>query len=279
MKTIPAAVQTALDAETMGFSILVKLTLTNGTVLAFTTSDEPILFETVTYAPGLGEGKVPQKDGLQAPSQKADFLIDSGQIVVDDLVAGIYDHAAIEVNAVQHADPAAGAVKGLKGRLGKVSAGDTLATAEVRGLRDQLRATIGRSFTKACPFDLGDADCKVVLGPFTAAGTVTGVTDDRQFADTSRGEADAFFDLGLLTWTSGLNDTLQMEVKEYLNTGGAFQLVLPMARTVQVGDAYSVYRGCDKTADVCKNVFSNLVNHGGFPFIPGHTQFMKTGKQ
>lgn len=279
MKTIPAAVQTALDAETMGFSILVKLTLTNGTVLAFTTSDEPILFETVTYAPGLGEGKVPQKDGLQAPSQKADFLIDSAAITVADLEAGLYDHAQIEVYAVQHAAPGDGAVKGLKGRLGKISAGDTLATAEVRGLRDQLRATIGRSFTKACPFDLGDADCQVALGPFTVAGTVTSVVDNRSFADTGRGEADAFFDLGLMTWTGGLNSGLEMEVKEFLNTGGAFQLVLPMPRAVQIGDTYSVYRGCDKTADTCTTVFSNLDNHGGFPFIPGATRHMKTGKQ
>ena len=47
----------------------------------------------------------------------------------------------------------------------------------------------------------------------TVTGTVTGVTDARVFTDTSRSEAHDFFMGGLVTWTSGDNNGLKMEVK------------------------------------------------------------------
>ncbi len=56
-------------------------------------------------------------------------------------------------------------------------------------------------------------------------------------------------------------------------TGAAvarFELFLPMPFTIQRGDTFEVYPGCDKKLATCKAKFDNVVNFQGFPHVPGH---------
>ncbi|MEE9451185.1 MAG: phage BR0599 family protein [Gammaproteobacteria bacterium] len=46
-----------------------------------------------------------------------------------------------------------------------------------------------------------------------------------------------------------------------------------------MGDAYSVYRGCNKTLGTCRDVFGNVVNFRGEPHLPGVDQIFKFGGQ
>ncbi len=59
-----------------------------------------------------------------------------------------------------------------------------------------------------------------------------------------------------------------MEVKQFTSGADTFELVLPMRNTIQVGDTYSVYPGCDKNWETCKTKFDNMMNFRGEPFIP-----------
>lgn len=131
-----------------------------------------------------------------------------------------------------------------------------------------MQQTIGQTYSIECRADLGDDRCTVTLSTYTETGTLTGVTDNREFADSSRSEADDYFNYGMLTWTSGNNDGLEMEVKDFINSTGTFKLLSPMPFTVQVGDQYSVYKGCDKTRTTCKT-FTNIDNFRAEPDIPG----------
>ena len=60
-----------------------------------------------------------------------------------------------------------------------------------------------------------------------------------------------------------------MEVKNWDLPSTTFTLWLPMPNAIQTGDAYSVYPGCDKRFATCQTKFSNAVNFGGFPYVPG----------
>ena len=51
--------------------------------------------------------------------------------------------------------------------------------------------------------------------------------------------------------------------------GGRFVLQNPMSRAIEAGTTYEVIRGCDRTVDTCRNVYGNVVNFRGFPFVPG----------
>lgn len=170
-------------------------------------------------------------------------------------------------------DPAAvddGVILLQRGKLGEVRIlDDSKAEVEFRSLTQLLSQGLGRVYGHECDADLGDSRCGITISTYTVTGTITSVNDNQVFTDSGRSEADDYFNYGLLTWTSGNNNGLSMDVKDYDGTNDQFTLAEPMPFTVQVGDTYSVYRGCDKTKSTCKDVFNNLVNFRGFAEIPG----------
>lgn len=52
-------------------------------------------------------------------------------------------------------------------------------------------------------------------------------------------------------------------------SGSLIQLAIPMPRAIPVGTTYTMTRGCDREWRTCKNVYNNLINFRGFPFVPG----------
>ncbi len=85
------------------------------------------------------------------------------------------------------------------------------------------------------------------------------------------GFADGWFTAGKLTFTSGANFGLGIEVKTHKNDSGV-GLVLwqAMPQPIAAGDGFIVTAGCDKRFSTCGNRFNNTVNFRGFPQIPGN---------
>jgi uncharacterized phage protein (TIGR02218 family) len=193
--------------------------------------------------------------------------LDSTIISETDLRAGLYDHARIDVYMCNWADLTQGVMQLRRGWLGEVKLIGGKYQAELRGLHDLLQRPFGKIYSPECRYALGDTGCKINLASFTVTGSVTSTTDAAHFTDTSRSEADNSFNYGLLTWASGANAGLSMEVKSFVSK--QFTLWLPMPNAVAVGNTYSVYKGCDKRFATCQSVFNNVANFGGFPYLPG----------
>ncbi len=109
----------------------------------------------------------------------------------------------------------------------------------------------------------------------TLTGALTGATDNRNFADTSRTEADDFWTFGLLTFTTGNNIGIALEVKNYTLSTGSFELYVAMPFVIQVGDTYEVHAGCDKLLATCITKFDNVKNFRGQPYIPGQDHILR----
>ena len=90
-----------------------------------------------------------------------------------------------------------------RGWLGEVVLSSGNYVAELRGLHDLLQRPVGSTYTPECRYDLGDSNCTVNIAALTVTGTVTSVTDNANFRDTSRSDASGQFNYGKLTWTSG----------------------------------------------------------------------------
>lgn len=112
------------------------------------------------------------------------------------------------------------------------------------------------------------------LAAYTFTGTVTSATSAFAFGDTSRTQDTGYFNDGNLTFTSGENAGLSMEVREY--TVGNFTLFLPMPYRIEVGDSYSVVAGCDKLFETCIGRFNNALNFRGEPHVPGTDKMLQT---
>jgi len=158
-------------------------------------------------------------------------------------------------------------------------------TVYVLGNRVKPTTHNGRYFivTTAGTSDTGEPTWDTTIGNTTADNdvvwtaenslkkevTVATVTSNKQF-DTS-GAITPFatnpFGRGYVTFTSGLNNGLSMEVVD-LVTNEIF-LLLPMSYLVSVSDTLVVTAGCDKTLETCRDIFDVVVNHRGFPFLPG----------
>ena len=264
-----------------------KITRTDGTVFGFTDHDEAVSFGGTTYSPC---------DSLNASALELAAMlgtignltlggvISDDAITEEDLLAGKFDGAEIEIWEAPWDDDTGETPRRLAvGTAGSMNAGAKGFEFEVLtpGGKLQQKALL-QTYTAGCRFDLGDSRCTINLAALTVSGAVTAVTVGsalvaarrRMFRDTSRTEADGYFDQGKLTWTSGANIGVSSEIKSFV--GDDFILWDRMLHPIQIGDAYTATPGCDKLAETCKDKFDNFINFGGFDKLPGRDAIAQT---
>jgi uncharacterized phage protein (TIGR02218 family) len=161
-----------------------------------------------------------------------------------------------------------------KGRLGEVRRDGAVFTAELQGLSQRLAEDTGRLYTATCSADLGDGRCGVDLTSATwrGSGTVTAMTATSAFnAGGLDAFADGWFTAGKLTFLSGANAGLAVEVKLHrAAVAVTLELWQAMPLPIAEGDSFVVTAGCDKRFATCHDRFNNIVNFRGFPHIPGN---------
>lgn len=122
-------------------------------------------------------------------------------------------------------------------------------------------------YQPGCLNTLGDGLCGVDLAAFTVTGAATGVsTAGRTTFTHALSQAAGWFDLGVITMTSGANAGQRRTVRSH--TSGTLQVLQPWPFAVANGDTFSIVPGCDKTQATCTSKFSNLSRFRGMPYIP-----------
>lgn len=277
MKSISSTLAAHLASDCTTLAWLIKLTRRDGSVLGFTTFDKPLTTGGVTYHANsaMTASAMSSTANLATDNLEITGILSSAGLDDADIEAGLYDNARVDVYVCNWADLTQGVVQMRRGWLGQIVRAGGQYVAELRGLHDALQHVIGEYYTAECRYDLGDSRCTVNLSAITVTGVVASVTDNATFVDTTRSESDGTFNYGKLTFTNGLNKGLSMEVKNFTALSQTFSLWLPMPNTLQAGDTYTVYPGCDKRLTTCRDKFSNVVNFGGFPYIPGVGNILK----
>lgn len=270
-KNVSSNLQTHLNGEVTTMASILEIIRVDGTGFRFTSHDEDIDFGGDTYVAvgGYTSTSIQSATGLSIDRLDLEAVLDSAGFNESDLIAGLFDFATFKVSDINYNVPTDGVVIQRAGVLGAYSHGEPEVEVELRGLIQYLHQRIGRLFMKRCDADLGDDRCTVVLASFTVTGTVSSVTNRRTFVVSTPPAARG----GLLTWTSGANNGLSMEVRSV--SGNTINLSLPMPYNVVSPDDYSVYRGCDKRASTCETTFDNIKFHRGFPFIPGNDEIYR----
>ena len=255
-----------------------KLVRTDGVILGMTELDKDLtidgqLYEaSVSYVPTT----VGSTANLSVNNADTEGFLSVTGLERADIVAGLLDYAALDFFIYDYDNEVK--VRDLDtGWLGEVTTSSEKYTAEFRSKTQLMQQTIGRTYGAECDAVLGDARCGVTLASFTTTGTITSITSNSVFTDSANVEADDVFNYGLLTFTSGLNNGLSEEIKDF--GSGQFTTQLPFPFTIAVTDSYSVYQGCNKTKATCRDKFSNVINFRGFDYIPGRDQINKFGGQ
>lgn len=278
MKALSTGLKAHYASGTTTLATCWKATLTDGTVVAATSLDRDIVFGGVTYvaSQGYSPSDIESSAELNPDNLEIHGVLASPAINDEDIHSGRWDYAAVEVFEVNYANLAQGRNILRVGTLGEVRGGRSTFMAEMRGLLQAYTRTIVRLVTQECTADLGDSRCKVDLSLTTVSGTVGSVTGNRVIGDSGRTEAADWFTGAKLTWTTGANAGLSMEVK--LSTPGALELAHAMYEPIAAGDTYSVHAGCTKRfTEDCIGKHNNGLNFRGFPDLPGQKIYRQGG--
>jgi uncharacterized phage protein (TIGR02218 family) len=276
VRPITPNLTTHLQGEVTTLATCWKITRTDGVVKSFTDLDSDIVFASLTYLSiaGFTPSSVETKDNFSVDNVEVQGMFQTGYITAPDLLAGKYDFAEVEIFIVNYLDLSQGRMLLRRGRLGEVTMQKDTFIAELRGLAENLQQTIGELYQPSCRAILGDSECKKVLTSFTFTGTVTTVTSGLIFTSNALTQAAGYFTGGQITWTSGNNNGLKMEVKEFANKQVVLAQAMPYA--IQVGNSFQIIAGCDKTHQTCISKFNNIINFRGEPFVPGTDAISKT---
>jgi len=281
MKTISSPLAAHIAGEVTSLATCWKLTRRDNAAQGFTDCDRDIVYASLTYkaATGFSPSAIDNAEGLRVDNLEVEGMLADDSITEADILAGKYDFAAIEIFQINYNDISQGIIKLRKGWLGEVSMSRQQFVAEVRGLTQLLTQNIGEYFSASCRAALGDARCTVNIASHTITGSVTGSASRLSFIDSARSETSGIFTSGKITFSSGANNGVSMEVKEYrfaTGIGGALALVLPLPYSLANGDSYSLQKGCDKTTTTCFNRFNNIANYRGEPHVPGIDRMLET---
>ena len=275
MKLLPPALQAHLDTGNTTLAWCWRLTRADGERLGFTDHDRNIAFDATTFEAAAGFTATDIKDavGLAVDNLEVSSALRSDTLSEDDLAAGLYDDAAVEIWRVNWAAPAQRVLM-RRGSLGEVRRSGLSFAAEVRGLAHYLQQPKGRLYQYGCDADLGDARCGVDLDDpdLRGTGVVTVPSSLRLFAASGLGSFTTdWFTRGLVTFTSGANAGRKQEVKRHVaGSEATFELWQPMAHVIEPGATFTVTAGCDKHFATCQAKFANAVNFRGFPHMPGN---------
>ena len=139
--------------------------------LGFTDHDAPLTMEDVACAAATGwtGGASDAALGFDPGSASAQGVLDSAALDEADILAGLYDGAAVEAWRVDWSDPALARAAVARGRSAGWCARATASPAEIDGPLAVLERTAGRSFDRSCDAVFGDARCRVDLAAFPGA--------------------------------------------------------------------------------------------------------------
>lgn len=259
------------------------ITRTDGEVFAFTSLDRPLTFRGVAHLPcaSLSATATEQSTSIgQNGSMELLGIISEVGISERDLYNGLFDFARFEIWMVPW-DNAGGEIpfRLLGGTTGTMSHGLDGFKFEVLTASAQLRQRgLLEVFSPSCRYGFGnsrDARCPVDLVALTVTGSATTTTlpaasnaaTRRVLIDSTRAEVAGYFDLGIITFTTGANAGASSEIKRF--ESGVFVLWSPLLFPIEVGDAYSATPGCNKTTEDHLKYNADLLDFGGFPDVPG----------
>lgn len=279
MKTISIALDATMRGELMGRAVLLKMTRTDGVIVAAANHDRNIIFDGVVYLAKSGgtETDVATSAALNVDNASQNGVLSLDSITDDDLHAGLYDNAAMSLFAVNYRDLSQGAYSLRDGKIGQVTTERNTWVAELRGKMEALQRTFGNLYVPMCPYNLGDfpfpapgrGRCTVDLNGgspnlFTVTGTLTGVGADQvTLFDTARTEPGPAGGVSITNITNANPGVVTT----------ATPLGLPDFSTVTISDVVGM--GNVNAVTVIRNPSGNtfeIVDTSGFPaYVSGGT--------
>ncbi len=284
MRTIPDNLAAHLAEGATTLCHCWKLIRRDGLAFGFTDHDRDLVLGDTLYAArsGLEAAEATRELGFAVGGGEVAGALVSAGLTEDDIASGLYDDASVETWLVNWSNVAERVLLDI-GSIGEIRRADGSFVAEVRGLMHRFDEERGRLFRATCSADLGDAQCGIDLAAsnYSDTGIVTRTDGALAIAASGIGFADGWCNGGKLTWVSGDNAGVSVEIKVHRAVQGTneFDLWQRAPQGIKVGDTFHVTAGCDKTHGMCRRKFENVANFRGFPHMPGNDFIIRMPQQ
>ena len=255
------------SSELEGVATFWRIHRRDGVTLGFTSHDRDLRFGGVLHraAPGLLPSAIRRTAGLDGDSAEMRGALAHDSIRSDDLAAGRFDGARVEVGAVDW-ETSEHAVL-FNGAIGQVAQEDAGFTAELRSGKAALEADTVPRTSPTCRAAFCGPGCGLSAERFTRRAVLVESDPDRSAV---RFDHPAPADLlhGTVRWLDGPHAGLSMEIAalegaDLLLDGSLSAALMPGIRAI-------LREGCDHTLTTCTARFGNAVNFRGEPFLPGN---------
>ncbi|RIY01296.1 DUF2163 domain-containing protein [Aureimonas flava] len=246
-----------------------RVTRTDGEVFGFTDHDEDLAFAGTVFCARTGwtAGEAEAGLGLAAGTHAVDGALSSEAIREEDIAAGLFDGARVEIFRVDWRKPDDHLLIDVAD-FGEITRNDVGMTVELRGLAARLDRRHGRFYRRRCDAALGDARCRVDLAPWTRVGRIASLAERRLVLEgLGTFDLDPYRDGRLAVGTVPERTVAGLRAAD--DGTVVADIVEALAPSWAVGDEARVTAGCDRSFATCRERFANGLNFRGFPHIPG----------
>lgn len=129
------------------------------------------------------------------------------------------------------------------------------------------RAGLRGKYHRTCRHVLYGSGCKLDLDTFLTSATIVSISDDEVTVEEVEGKTDVadFYTGGILKF----DEELYYVVK---HTGTTLRLLYPPA-DITTESEITIAPGCNLARVTCLEKFNNVINFGGYPYIPNRNPF------
>ncbi|MGC1300936.1 MAG: DUF2163 domain-containing protein [Caulobacteraceae bacterium] len=298
MKSCSAALANFMENATTAFRVdLYTITLQGGAVLRWSGSTIPVEASiqvnqqpagpyTWILGPPISDAGVQNSRGIQPGTVDINIYCGDGRFTVAgkdvrDFVFGLgLDGATVRIDRAYAASFSDMATVGPVGTFcrfsGRVSEPKELGQSQVVVTCTDWRDCLNTEYPKvgyqsSCNNTFGDANCGVDLASLTKSATVSVASSATNVVQSAIVAADDEFDLGTVTFTSGINAGIARSVKSTVLASDSITTTAPFPSVPQAGDAFNVCPGCALSIAACTS-FQGAVPSG----VPAMQRFLAT---
>lgn len=241
------------------------------TVWTVTSADTAEVYNAETYTPiTLGRTEAEVKNELSRAN--IEVSVDLGnamakrwlKTVIDDVVTlTVFAKDGVDVAVVW------------KGRLAAVKADMLAITLVFESVFTSLRRPgLRLKYQKSCPHTLYGRGCNLDKAAWEVTGPVSSVSGTTVVMPIAATYANGHFTAGMIKSSDGVYRFITGHTGDTLTLIRALDQLSEDFITFGAGGfSAQIYPGCNRTKEACKDKFNNILNMGGFPFIPNKNPF------
>ncbi len=275
-----AALRARLAGETVRMAVLWRLLRRDGVAVGLTSHDRDLVVGGLPHraAPGVLPsavvlGSTPDEDMLDV-----DGAFDTRLLAAEDLDAGRWDGALVELAVADWSAPELGRLVLMRGRIGAAVRGQGRQAAYRLEIEAEMPTPPVRAVrcSPLCRATLGDGHCGVDMAGRTVRVSVVGIEGGR--VQVAPAPADPTrFALGRARVLSGRWAGIDRQILA-MGPGGLVIDRAGLPDDALTGADLGLTEGCDGRLETCATRFGNVRWFDGEPFVPGQDALWRHGE-